>query len=386
MRLAIFDCFSGAGGDMIVGSLLGVSLREQDLREIVKKLDLNVDFEIKKVKRSGIQANLIDVKEGAVERGFKEVVEIIKKSDIEKKVKVKSLKIFRKLAEAEGEVHGRDYEDAVFHEVGSDDAIFDIVCSVTGILRLMERGYRIFTTPLTTGRGFAESSHGMIPVPAPAVLEIAKNSKLKLIFGGDGELLTPTAAAILAYFSEGEPFFPLSVHGINHGAGKRNESKPNLLRLILATATTSDEIVLVETNVDDMSPEDMGYAVEKLSRICHDVSVVPVTGKKGRPGWILKVVTDFDRTEEVAEEIMKSTTSIGVRIIPVYHRIKAVREEGAKTVRVGERTFNVRFKKSDYTSKPEFEDLKRIAEETGMPLSKLRKIVEEKLNEAENRE
>ena len=384
--MAIFDCFSGAAGNMIVGTLLNISLNKQDLEEVVKKLDLSIDFGIKKVKRSGIQANMIDVKEETCEREFREVVRIIESSEIDKGVKKDSIEIFKRLAEAEGRVHGRDYKKAVFHEVGSDDAVFDIVCSVIGIRRLKEKGYRIFTTPITTGRGFAESSHGKIPVPAPAVLEIVKNSKLKLIFSGDGELLTPTAAAILAHFSEGEFLLPMSVHEISYSAGKRNESNSNLLRLILGTSTFRDEIVVIETNVDDMSPEDMAYAVEKLSRTCHDVSVIPVTGKKGRPGWILKAITDFERAEEVAEEIMISTTSIGVRIIPVYHRVKAARKEETVTTRMREKTFNVRLKKSDYTSKPEFEDLKRIAEETGMSLAEIRKIVEERLNEAENRE
>ena len=386
MRLAIFDCFSGAAGNMIVGTLLGVTLNKHDLEDVVKKLDLSIDFEIKQVRRSGIHANLIDVDETMVGRSFKEVVKIVKTSDIGENVKRESLKVFTKLAEAEGRVHGRDYESAVFHEVGSDDAIFDIVCSVIGILRLKERGYRIFTTPLTTGRGFVESSHGKIPVPPPAVLEIAKNSKLKLVFGGDGELLTPTAVAILAHFSEGEPFFPLSVNEISYGAGKKDAKNPNLLRLILGTAQLSDQIALVETSVDDMSPEDMAYAVEKLSRICHDISIIPVTGKKGRPGWILKVIADFEMAEDVAEEVMANTTSIGVRIIPVYHRVRAARNEVAETIRIGGKEFNVRFKKSDYTSKPEFEDLKRIADETGIPLPKIRKAAEERMNETEDRE
>ncbi len=386
MRLAIFDCFSGASGNMIVGSLLGIALNEQDLRDVVEKLHLNVDFEIRKVKRAGIVANMIDVREESGERRFKEVIDIIERSEIDHHVRKESKEVFRKLAEAEGRVHGRSYEDAVFHEVGSDDAVFDIVCSVTGIIRLREKGYRIFTTPMATGRGFAEGSHGKIPVPAPAVLEIAKKSRIKLIFSGDGELLTPTAAAIFAHFSEGEPSYPVSIHEISYGAGKRNKSEPNLLRLILATSTVHDEIVMIETNIDDMSPEDLAYAVEKLSSICHDVSVIPTTGKKGRSGWIMKALTDFERAEEVSEEIFKNTTSIGVRVIPVYHRVKAERKGVVKEVRIGGKTFNVRFKISDYTSKPEFDDLRRIAEEMDMPIGRVRKIVEESLDEAGDRE
>ncbi|AIY89121.1 nickel pincer cofactor biosynthesis protein LarC [Geoglobus acetivorans] len=382
MKMAIFDCFSGASGNMITGSLLNVTLSQDDLLDVVNSMGLNIELRLKEVKRNGIKANLVEVEERGKSRRYSEVVKLIAGADIEEVVKKESLQIFERIAKAEGKIHGTDYRNAIFHEVGSDDAIFDVVCAVTGITRLKNKGYRIFTTPVYAGRGFAETHHGILPVPAPATLEIVKNSKLRVLMDGEGELLTPTGAAILSHFSEGVPNLPFRVENINYGAGTRELEKPNLLRLILAEGSKADSVVIVETNIDDMSGEDIANAMEILSKICHDVSLIPATGKKSRPAWILKAIADHSRAEEVAETIMKETTSIGVRIIPVHHRIKASRHIKKIEVEVGGKKYIVRVKVSDYRTKPEFEDIKQISRETGIPVIKVRKIIEEKINEA----
>lgn len=385
MKIAIFDCFSGASGNMIIGTLYGITLDKKDMDEIVSSLGLNLDFEVREVYKNGIRANLVEVNAEEIERTFKEVSNLIENSSLDEEEKKESLRIFESLAKAEGRIHGRDYRNAVFHEVGSDDAIFDVVCAVRGILRLKSKGYRIFTTPVYAGSGFIRSHHGKLPVPAPATLEILKNSNLNVVFDGDGELLTPTGAVILSHFSEGEFKMPLKVEEVSYGAGTRKTEKPNLLRLILGYAHERDSIAIVETNIDDMSGEDLANAVEILSRMCHDVCIIPATGKKSRPSWILKAITDFEKSEIVAETIMRETTSIGVRIIPVHHRVKARRKIDNIRVTINGKDFSVRVKYSDYTAKPEFEDLKKISEETNVPLKNLRKIVEEKINEAKHR-
>lgn len=173
-------------------------------------------------------------------------------------------KILEILAKAEGVVHGRDYRNATFHELGGDDAIFDIVCSAMGIRRLIEEGYRIFANPIRTGRGFVEFSHGRYPVPTPVVLEILKNSKLEVIFEGNLELLTPTASAILAYYCEGVLRQPLKVERISYGAGSYESDVPNVLRLILGSVEIHDSIAVIETNLDDLSCEEVGFALERL--------------------------------------------------------------------------------------------------------------------------
>ena len=379
MKLAIFDAFSGAGGDMIVASLLDVSLNQDDLARIPEVLGINVAVRALKVDRKGISAWHVDVESrGEDERTFREVMEILSSSELDEKVKQDAAAIFEILARAEGKVHGRDYRNAVFHEVGSDDAIFDIVAAVTGIRRLKEKGYRIFTTPVRLGSGFTEFSHGKYPVPAPATLEIISGSRIEVIHGGEGELFTPTAAAILAYYSEGTFRQPFTVEKVSYGAGKRESETegetPNVLRLIIGSAALHDSIVVVETNVDDATGEVIGYAMEKLSGIAYDVSAIPAYGKKGRPSVILKAISSVERSEEVAKTMMEETGSLGVRIIPVHHRIKAHRNEEIKEVEIEGRRFSVRVKRSypdGQVVKAEFEDVKRIAAETGLPLRRI---------------
>lgn len=386
MRMAIFDCFSGASGNMIVASLLNVTLTESDLENIVRELNLDLEFRVREVNRKGISAPLVEVDESSRHtRTFEKVASLIRDSGIDERVKKESLKIFERLAVAEGRVHGRDYRKAVFHEIGCDDAIFDIVSAATGIVRLMEKDYRVFTTPVVTGSGFVDTMHGRYPVPAPATLEVVKGSRLRLVFEGEGELLTPTGAAILAHFSEGEPPQPLTIENIAYGAGSADREIPNVIRLVLAESLESDAIAIVETNVDDMSGEDIAFAVERIMEHSHDVSVIPALGKKGRPAYLIRAITDLSRAEEVAKVMMEQTTTIGVRILPAYHRIKEHRKSGKIDVKVLGRRYNISVKVAGGKVKPEYEDLKRIAVETGMSIGRVREIVKREIDEATHR-
>jgi uncharacterized protein (TIGR00299 family) protein len=204
------------------------------------------------------------------------------------------------------------------------DAIFDVVASVTGILRLKRKGYRFFATPIRLGSGFVEMHHGRYAVPAPATLEILSNSNLEVVFGGEGELLTPTAAAILSHFCEGTFRQPFVVEDVSYGAGSKETAEPNVLRLILGKSSVHDGVVLLETLVDDASGEVIGYAMEKIADKALDVSAVPAMGKKGRPAVLIRAVAKFSHAEEVARTMMSETGSIGVRIIPIYHRVIAL--------------------------------------------------------------
>jgi len=381
MRVAIFDPFSGASGNMIVGSMVGITLSESDLEDVVKRLNLDIEFKVREVNKKGISAKYVEVRERGNPRKFKEIVELIKNSKLDNNVKEESLKIFERLARAEGKIHGRDYEKAFFHELGSDDAVFDIVSATIGILRLKERRYRIFTTPVRVGGGFIEIDHGRYPIPTPATLEVLKGSKVEIAFGGEGVLLTPTGAAILSHFSEGNPNFTFEVEEVSYGAGKMDLEIPNVLRLILGVSQDSDGITILETTIDDMSGEHLSYALKKIAEKCYDVNLIQAMGKKGRPCYILKAITDFGRSDIVAEEILKHTTSIGVRIYPIYHRVKARRRIDNVNVLINGKRYSVRVKISDYNVKPEFEDIVKIAEETGMSLKEIVRRVERELDE-----
>ncbi len=373
MKIAIFDPFNGAAGDMIIATLLDLSLSKSDLEYVVTALNLDIEFEVVRVNVRGIEARKVVVREQSTgERTYGEVVDLISRAEIDEAVKSDAIKIFRILAEAEARIHGKKFEDAVFHEVGADDAIFDIVCSAVGFRKLAKRGYTFYSMPLMTGRGFVMFSHGKYPVPVPAVLEILKNSGLKAIFDGEGELLTPTGVAILAYYCTDFPTIPVRVREVRYGAGSRDTEVPNLLRLLLGESFNHDSISVVETTIDDVSGEVVGYAVERLLNFegVLDVSLIPAFGKKMRPSSILRVIAKIEKAEDVAAEIMRLTGSLGVRILPVYHRVIAERESGVVKVEVAGREFEVRFKRSlpGFSHvKPEFDDVARIADETNLP-------------------
>lgn len=377
MRVAIFDAFNGASGDMIIASLLGVVLQEEDLRRVVRAFSLELGFEIKEVRKKGIVAKRVEVEEKRKERKFIEILEILERADIDAKVKEDAKKIFEILAKAEGAVHGRDYRSAIFHEMGSDDAIFDVVCSAMGIRRLLDRGYRVFANPIRLGSGFVEISHGTFPVPTPAVLEILKNSKLEVLFDGQEELLTPTATAILSYYCEGVFKYPLRVESVSYGAGSYETEVPNVLRLILGFSELSDSIAVLETLVDDLTGEELGFALEKLREHSLDVTAIPVVGKKSRSATLIKLITKLEDAEDMALKLMKETGSLGVRIIPVYHRMIADREIKEREILLDGKKFKVRFKVSKTlgTVKPEFEDVAKIAKELDMPIFKVYRLL-----------
>ncbi|MEM4156441.1 MAG: nickel pincer cofactor biosynthesis protein LarC, partial [Archaeoglobaceae archaeon] len=263
-------------------------------------------------------------------------------------------------------------------EIGSDDAIFDVVCSAKGIRRLMSEGYRLFASPIRLGSGFVETSHGKYPVPAPAVLEILKSSKLEVIFGGEKELLTPTASAILAHYCEGVFKYPLKVEKVSYGAGSYETEAPNVLRLILGFSEISDSIAVIETLVDDLSGEEIGYAVEKLRAENLDAIAIPVIAKKSRPAIKIEVLTKLENAEETAVQLMRETGSLGVRIIPIYHRMIAERAMEEREIEIFGKKFKVRFKISKLlgTTKPEFEDVAKIAKELNLPIYKVYKLLE----------
>ncbi|MFO7967623.1 MAG: nickel pincer cofactor biosynthesis protein LarC [Archaeoglobaceae archaeon] len=370
MRLAIFDTFSGAGGDMIVSVLIGAALNENELHRIVDELNLNVNIRVENIVQKGISATRTVVNDDKkIERAYTEVIDLISSSQLPDNVKRDSKKIFEKIARAEGKVHGREYQKAVFHEVGSDDAVFDVVASVTGLLRLKEEGYSFYTTPVRLGSGSVDIRHGEYPVPAPATVEILKDSKLEVLMEGTGELFTPTAAAILSHFCEGSFRQPFKVENVVYGAGSRELSrKPNVLRLITGKVAEHDSVVVLETLIDDISGELVAHAMEKVGEDVLDISAIPATGKKGRPAVILRAIVEFSRSEEVGQKIISETGSLGVRIYPVYHRLAAHREEKEVEVELNQKKFKVRVKESGQLLKPEFEDVKRISETLNIPL------------------
>jgi len=378
MTLAYFDCFSGISGDMTLGALVDGGLSIDSLRTELAKLNLP-GYEIKAeiVKRSGIAATkvrvIIDNKE-QTSRHLTDILNIIDGSSLSDTIKRKSGMIFKRLGEAEARVHGTTTDNIHFHEVGAVDSIVDIVGSVIG-LELLGIS-QIITSSINVGSGTVQTSHGLLPIPAPATAELLKGvpfyeSATKF------ELTTPTGAAIISTL--GASFGPLPtmrVDRIAYGAGDKDfPDRPNVLRLMigeLVATYVEDTSIIIETNIDDMSPQLYDYVIEKLMlQGAQDVYLTPIIMKKGRPAILLSVLTDKSKADMILDTIFRETTSIGVRIQEVGRK-KLGREIKEVDTMYGKIRVKISKRGDDIlTITPEYEDCRKIAEEKQIPLKQV---------------
>jgi uncharacterized protein (TIGR00299 family) protein len=372
MKILYFDCFSGISGDMTLAALIDLGLPPATLQMELAKLGLK-DYELKisRGSRSGIGAMGLEVGVGKgkeqTHRHFSHIRRMIEESALGQEVKTISLKIFHRLAEGEAKVHGQDIEEVHFHEVGAVDSIIDIVGTAIGIQFFQPD--RILSSDLPLGRGFVECQHGRLPLPAPATVEILKGYPIQSV-SLEGELVTPTGAAIVSSLSTGVTAFPsMKMDRVGYGMGKKEfPDRPNLLRLVFGEGTgdyESDRVIVIESNIDDMNPEFYGFLMEKLfAHGALDVSLNPLIMKKNRPGTLLRVIAGEKDAEALAEAILRESTTLGVRLYGVNRRklprqIKEVETAYGK-VRV-KVSGGIRFQ-------PEYEDCRRIALEKGIPI------------------
>jgi uncharacterized protein (TIGR00299 family) protein len=374
MKILYFDCFSGVSGDMTLAALLDLGLPLEKLQEDLKKLGLtNYSLEVRPGSRSGIGALGLEVKVGSHEehhRHFSDIRELITRSSLDPGVKEMSLAIFQRLAEAEARVHRKKVEEVHFHEVGAVDSIVDIVGTAIGISFF--RPDRIYASELPMGWGFVHCQHGRLPLPAPATVEVLKGYPVKNV-DVEGELVTPTGAAIVATLSsKASAFPPMKVEKIGYGMGKKEfPDRPNLLRLILGEATEAyqtDRAVVLESNIDDMNPEFYDYLMERLFQGgALDVSLSPLQMKKNRPGTLLRVIAEEKDTDALSELILRESTTLGVRSFPVSRK-KLPREVREVETRYGK----IRVKISgEVRFQPEYDDCRRIAREKGVPIQEV---------------
>ncbi len=375
MTLAYFDCFSGISGDMMLGALVDAGVSADALRSDLAGLDLpGYTISTEHVTRSGLSASKVSVVlEGKKqpERRLSDVTAVIGNSSLKPSIKRRSIEIFERLAEAEAKVHGTTTEQVHFHEIGAVDAIVDIVGSVIGLDILGVT--KIISSAINLGSGSVHTSHGRLPVPAPATAELLRGIPVyssSLAF----ELTTPTGAAIISTLSS--MFGPLpgmKISRIAHGAGNRDvPGTPNVLRLMIGEPIASydeDLSMLIETNIDDMNPQLYDYLIETLIRHgAQDAYLTPIIMKKGRPAVLLSVLTDKSKADAILDAIFRETTSIGVRMQEIGRKklSRDLREVETsygtirvKVSRLGEETLTVM---------PEYEDCKRIAKEKNIPL------------------
>lgn len=388
MTIIIDPQSSGIAGNMIIGALVDLGANKDELKEIMEKSAEafgKVKVSFNKISKHGIDSTFCHVEmiEHQPPVNYPEFIEKIESLDIDEKVKETSINVFERIAKAESKVHGKTLQTIHFHEVGASDAVADVIGSIYAYYSLNLNQQKIIGLPIAVGGGRVKTAHGTIPVPAPAVLEILKDAN---IVGGpvDSELATPTGSAIYAEIcDEISEFIPhIKPKKIAYGAGKKDFDHPNILRIIeTSDISEKDTIDVIETNLDHLTGEEIGYLFDKLlDNGASDVSITPIIMKKNRQGSLLKVISKRKNRNQLVNVIFKETGSLGIRIAPNLHRGIAKREFVKKEFEINGETFEVTFKNGYVngeiiSSRAEYEDLKKISQKTGLPLIKVKEMI-----------
>jgi uncharacterized protein (TIGR00299 family) protein len=383
MMIGYLDCFSGISGDMLLGALLHAGLDADALGTELAKL--NVDgwsLRAEPVTRAGIAATKahVDLAEAPQpHRRLPDILGLIERSSLHADDRVRASSVFQRLAEAESRVHRVAPDEIDFHEVGALDAIVDVVGGVIG-LRLLGVE-KLHCSPLPAGGGTAKSAHGALPVPAPATLELIAMAGAPLAssrLDRPMELVTPTGAAlatVLATFERPS----MHVETVGYGAGGRDpEGWPNVLRLWIGEAVQPQRsMLLIETNIDDMNPEILGYVQERLFAAgAADAWLQPLQMKKNRPGVMISVICEASREHAVTDVLLRETSTLGVRVQPIA-RHEAQRETMEFDSSLGPAVVKVkRLPGEPPRVAPEYEPCRRIAEARDMPLAEVYRIIE----------
>ena len=382
MKTGYFDCFSGVSGDMILGSIVDAGLKIEELQKGLSALKIDgYKVSAYKVKKEGIEGTKVDViiparPAGGEEpsyslRKYKDIKAIITNSAFDDLIKERMLKVFNRLAEAEARVHGTDIEVVSFHEVGAMDAIIDVAGTILGLHILGIE--KVLSSPINTGSGFFDSHHGVFPIPAPATMEMLKGFPI-YSSGINKELATPTGVALLTTLADRFcPLPVLEVVDVGYGAGTWDlHGSPNLLRLVIGETKefpSSETIILIETNIDDLNPQIYEYLMDRLFGAgALDVYLAPIIMKKGRPGVILSAMMEKGVVERVMRIVFEETGTLGIRIREV-ERIRIQREIREIDTAWGRIRIKIASQNGQVIGvSPEYEDCKKIAEEKGIPL------------------
>lgn len=375
MKTLYLDCFSGISGDMVLGAFLDLGIEESYLKRELEKLHLDhYEIRAEKTVKKGISGTYchISAEEEHVHRHFSDIRQLICESDLDEAVKETAISIFRRVAEAEGSVHGVAADQVHFHEVGALDSILDIVGAAVCFHKLAPE--KVLVSSINTGSGWVNCAHGRIPVPAPAVVEILAKTDIPMYSRYiEEEAATPTGAAIAAQLAEYVPQIPeMKVKKAAYGFGTKDFPVLNGLRMIYGeTAQTekaaygcSDEICILESNIDDMTGESAGYVMERLFEAgAKDVFYTPVYMKKNRPAILLTVLAAAEDEEKLSNIILRETTTIGIR------RRMEKRTCMERRIRTVETPYGpVRVKECDWgdirKKSLEYEDVARIAKTT----------------------
>ncbi len=380
MKTLCFDCFSGISGDMVLGAFLDLGVDETYLKKELEKLHLD-HYEIygektKKMGISGVHCH-VNVKEEHIHRHFYEIRQMIQDSDLDDAVKDTAIAIFKRVAEAEGRVHGVPADYVHFHEVGALDSIIDIVGAAICYHKIAPE--RVLVSKINVGSGWVHCAHGTIPVPAPAVVEIMTGAHIPMYSKWiEQECATPTGVAIVAelaeYVSEMPSFLP---ERVAYGFGKKDFKIPNGLRLMLgetkedAQECDKNDIIVIETNIDDGTGEMAGYVMEQLLKAgALDVFYTPIYMKKNRPAMMLTVLSQKETVELLERIILRETSTIGIR---KYIAQRTCMERFMRTIDTPYGEITVKSCSYGDIKKEtlEYEEVARIAREYKIPYSEV---------------
>ena len=368
MKVAYFDCFSGISGNMILGALIDLGIEVEELDHELHKLPLQYQLEVKRVEKKGISAIYVEVLTQEVEskRTLKDALAIIDQSALAEDIKKPSKQIFARLGEAEAKVHNQALSAVHFHEIGAVDTFIDIVGAVAGMKMLGIE--KISCSPLNVGKGLVHCAHGVLPIPAPITVELLKDVP---IYNNDieGELTTPTGAAIITSIAADFGALPLlAIEKTGYGAGKMDIEIPNLMRLLVGNTKENaedyitEELIVLETNIDDMNPQFYDYIMESLLRAgALDVSLTPVQMKKNRPGVALSVITSREQVEKLLSILFEESTTLGVRVTET-RRLSLPRSIHPVKTKFGEIRIKVAHKGAIIVNvAPEYDDCRKAA-------------------------
>jgi uncharacterized protein (TIGR00299 family) protein len=374
MRIAYGELIGGLSGDMFVAALIELGLPLARLKNELKKIP-TLRFELKTSKQPvhtirATRFHVICPKQEAP-RSWRDIRRLIERSRLGPEVKAAGIEIFAALAQAEAKIHGIAVDKVHFHEVGATDSIIDILAAAVGIREL--KFDKLYFSPIPLGHGLVRSNHGRLPLPGPATLELLKGLPT---FGVDveGETVTPTGAAIIRALAQGcGPAPSMTVEKIGYAAGQKEFlHRPNLFRLSVGVAPAAleeDEMVVIETNIDDMNPQYFDHVMDRLFAAgARDVFLAPIQMKKNRPATLLTVICEPARRDLLARTILQESSSIGVRYYPVGRLI--LKRAGTKVkTRYGELAVKI-VDQPDGTHRvaPEYDDLKRLAAANKLPL------------------
>ena len=380
LRVAYFDCYSGISGDMILGALFDLGVDPGIIRKALKTLDLKgYKLKTSQVKRGLIAGTKVQVSltksrhSHHPARKYSDIKKLIADSDLSSTAKKNSLEIFKRIAQVEAAIHDTTMEKIHFHEIGAVDSIVDIVGGVVAIESL--KLDKIYSSPLNVGEGFVQCAHGSLPVPAPATLKLLQGVPV-FSSGVKKELTTPTGAAMIGFYADKFGSLPtMKIVGDGYGAGDHIISEmPNMLRVVLGEICKEpdEELVLIETNIDDMNPEFYEGTMQSLFNAgALDVYLTPIIMKKSRPANKISVLSTETDRQIMSEILLHETSSFGVRYYPIG---RTVLEREMKSVKTSWGPVKIKIGKFNgkvIQISPEYEECKRISYKKKIPVKQI---------------